>query len=177
MVTLASTTETQQQRCRIILETELQFPFGTDILRTTLTFPFRGRSVWMHLCTIDKDTSVIINDLIMWYRSHHHHHHHCHHHVLWCVYTSRPILIPILIPTPMKMVSMIMCRTVSTELVLTPMHEPIPIPMATAPNLVPIRWNLTNFYWYHHQYRSQWSLSTFYRNRGRNLCRNQCQAV
>ena len=51
-----------------------------------------------------------------------------------------------LIPIPMKLGSMIMCRTVFTE----PRLIPIPIPMATVPNLapisVPIRWNLTNFH-------------------------------
>ena len=48
----------------------------------------------------------------------------------------------------MKLGSMIMCRTVSTE--PRPIPIPIQIPMATVPNLAPIsvliRWNLTNFH-------------------------------
>ena len=51
-------------------------------------------------------------------------------------------------PIPMKLGSMIMCRTVSTE--PRPIPIPIPIPMATVPNLAPIsvliRWNLSNFH-------------------------------
>ena len=50
----------------------------------------------------------------------------------------------------MKLGSMIMCRTVSTEPIPIPIVIPILIPMATVPNLapilVPIRWNLSSFH-------------------------------
>ena len=50
----------------------------------------------------------------------------------------------------MKLGSMIMCRTVSTEPIPIPIVIPILIPMATVPNLAPIlvliRWNLSSFH-------------------------------
>ena len=61
-----------------------------------------------------------------------------------------PIPIPTLIPIPMKLGSMIMCRTVYTEPTPIPIVISIPIPMATVPNLaqisVPIRWTLSSFH-------------------------------
>ena len=63
-----------------------------------------------------------------------------------CFHCPTRIPTPIPIPIPMKLGSMLKCGTVSTE----PALIPIPIPMATVPNLapisVPIRWNLSNFH-------------------------------
>ena len=73
--------------------------------------------------------------------------HHC---IMVCFHCPTPI--PILIPIPilMELASIVMCRTVSTEPTLIPMHAPIPMPMGTVPILAPtsvlIRCNLTNFH-------------------------------
>ena len=61
-----------------------------------------------------------------------------------CFHCPTPIPILILIPIPMELASIVMCRTVSTEL------TPIPMPMGTVPILAPtsvlIRCNLTSFH-------------------------------
>ena len=76
-------------------------------------------------------------------------------------------------PTPiiMKLGSMIMCRTVSTEPTPIPIVIPNPIPMATVPNLAPITVH-RNHYKNRHRNRSQWSLCSLHRNRCRNQNRN-----
>ena len=57
---------------------------------------------------------------------------------------------PTPIPIPIQMANIIMCRTVSTELIPIPIPIPIPMQMGTVPNLtlilVLIRWNLTSFH-------------------------------
>ena len=83
-----------------------------------------------------------------------------------CFYCLILIPIPILI----QMANIIICRTVSTEPI------PIPMQMATAPNLTlilaTIRWNLTRasivtLHRNDHRNQFQWSLSTYYQNGNR----------
>ena len=68
--------------------------------------------------------------------------------IMVCFHCPTPI--PILIPIPMELASIVMCRTVSAEPTPIPMHAPIPMPMGTvpilAPTLVLIRCNLTSFH-------------------------------
>ena len=70
-------------------------------------------------------------------------------------------------PIPMKLGSMIMCRTVSTEPTPIPIVIPNPIPMAAVPNLAPITIHRN-----HYENQSQWSLCSLHRNRCRNQNRN-----
>ena len=56
-----------------------------------------------------------------------------------CFHCPTPIPTPTPIPIPMKLGSIKMCRTVSTEPRLIPILIPIPIPMATVPILAPIK--------------------------------------
>ena len=55
-----------------------------------------------------------------------------------CFHCTTPIPTQTPIPIPMKLGSIKMCKTVSTEPRLIPMPIPIPIPMATVPILASI---------------------------------------